>query len=162
MRVLEPFALLLLLLGFAAEGRSLLNCADDDICTTEGFSACPGHIFYSPGCMPSTCRCAAGGGVMCTKMACATQCESDNDCAAIVRSATAQPDLHPLCQCEARSTVERIASHFDECLGEDPEAGVKCARARCAYTCEGVAAVCSSEGRCELSEQGEEKKEALL
>ena len=46
--------------------------------------------------------------------------------------------------------------------GEDPEAGVKCARARCAYTCEGVAAVCSSEGRCELSEQGEEKKEVLL
>ena len=77
-----------------------------------------------------------------------------------VRTATAQPGLYPMCQCEARSTVGTIASRFDECLGEDTGAGRGCEYGRCANMCEGLTAICSSEGRCVLAEDGTEAEDA--
>lgn len=162
MRAPEVVALLFLVGSAAAAPRSLLDCAAADICKThEGLTACPGETFYNPGCMPSTCQCGTGGVLKCERVAaCATQCKSSGDCAAAVRTATAQPGLYPMCQCEARSTVGTIASRFDECLGEDTGAGRGCEYGRCANMCEGLTAICSSEGRCVLAEDGTEAEDA--
>ena len=149
---LLPLLMPLLLLLGASALTGALDCSVDDLCTSGGEAFCPGQAFYPPDCMPNACTCAAGGGLKCTKMACVAQCSTDADCAAVIRSATAQPSLFPLCGCEARSTVPDIADRFEECLGEDRGAGVGCLRARCGDSCEGKRAVCLPGGRCGLKE----------
>ena len=174
MRVLGILAALLPLAGpaaaaaVAAKGgglRRLQACPAADMCTADGIAACPGDSYYLPGCLPNTCLCSPSGGgtATCTKVGCQAECATDSDCTASVRSRTAQPDLYPLCRCEARSAVPAIADAFDECLGEDPEGGRGCVSGRCGNApCDGIAAVCSPGGRCvavAAAEEEEEEKE---
>ena len=113
------------------------------------FQFCAGDTFNHPFCMPNHCRCGDKGGTPgCTKIACSDQCSDDSDCEAVVRSKSAQSDLYPLCQCEARSTIPFIKNRFDECLGQGDG---NCAMAKCANTCEGLKAVCTKDKICALA-----------
>ena len=114
------------------------------------FQFCAGDTLYHPFCMPNHCRCGDNGGTpACTKMACMDQCSDDSDCEAVVRGKSAQQDLYPLCQCEARSTIPFIKDRFEECLGE---VNGNCAEAKCANTCEGLKAVCTKDKICALAD----------
>lgn len=113
------------------------------------FQFCAGDTFYHPFCMPNHCRCGDSGGTPgCTKIACIDQCSDDSDCEAVVRSKSAQSEVYPLCQCEARSTIPFIKNRFDECLGQGDG---NCAMAKCANTCEGLKAVCTKDKICALA-----------
>ena len=113
------------------------------------FQFCAGDTFYHPFCMPNHCRCGENGDPGCTKMACTDQCSDNSDCEAVVRSQTAQPDVYPLCQCEARSTNPTIQNKFDQCLGE---VDGNCANAKCIEnSCQGLKAVCTKDRICALA-----------
>ena len=129
------------------------NCAAQNkrLCSHDDKFYCAGDIFYDSTCMTNTCSCNADGTVSCTQDAgdCEVECYTDDDCTTVVRSQSAQPDLYPLCGCEARSALDVIASAYDECLGEGIVEGSSCAIARCANTCQGYRAVCTNR-KCDL------------
>ena len=129
------------------------NCAAQNkkLCAHDGQFYCAGDLFYDSTCMTNTCSCNADGTVSCTKDAgeCEVECYTDDDCTTAVRSQSAQPDLYPLCGCEARSALDVIASAYDECLGQGIIEGSSCAIARCTNTCQGYRAVCTNR-KCDL------------
>ena len=131
------------------------NCAAQNkkVCAHDGNFYCAGDLFYDTSCMTNTCTCNADGTVTCgAKNAgdCKVECYTDDDCTTVVRTRSAQPDLHPLCGCEARSALWEIASSYDECLGQDVIAGSSCANGRCdGNSCQGQRAVCKNR-KCEL------------
>jgi len=113
------------------------------------FQFCAGDVFYDPFCMPNHCRCGDNGGTPgCTKIACTEQCSDDSECEAVVRSRTAQSEVYPLCQCEARSSKPSIKNRFDQCLGE---VDGNCAISKCTNKCQGLKAVCTKDKLCALA-----------
>jgi len=136
------------------------NCAAQNkkLCSHDGNFYCAGDLFYDTTCMANTCSCNADGTVSCTKDAgdCQAECYTDDDCTTAVRSKTAQPDLYPLCGCEARSAKWEIANSYDECLGEGVTAGSNkalgsiCQRAECGNSCNKYRAVCTVNRKCDL------------
>ena len=96
------------------------NCAAQNkkVCAHDGNFYCAGDLFYDTSCMTNTCTCNADGTVTCgAKNAgdCKVECYTDDDCTTVVRTRSAQPDMHPLCGCEARSALRASATSYDEC-----------------------------------------------
>lgn len=130
------------------------NCAAQNkkVCAHDDNFYCAGDVFYDTSCMANTCTCNADGTVSCAKKTgdCKVECYTDDDCTTVLRTQSAQPDLYPLCGCEARSALWEIASSYDECLGQGIIGGSTCNNGQCdGNSCQGQKAVCVNR-KCDL------------